>query len=126
MAARRRKVPLAPVISTLQDIHAIVHWIAELRSTLAEAMVVPNDLRREKSFQRFWMYHAEAQTKLDTIKSPGLARRVAELQQQLNAVLYDASRAAIRAGVIRVGQPERRAVVVDFATAKARRAQSSA
>jgi len=107
---------LAAVITVLADVHAVEHGIAELRTTLGEAKAAPNAERRVWAFQKIWRHHATTQARLDGITAPGLRRRRAELQCQLDAVHLDAAAAALRES-----QRTRGGEVVDLAEARARR-----
>lgn len=69
----RKAQPIAAVITCLNDVHAVVHWIARLRADLAAAVSAPGGVRRAMAFQGFWLSHGQAQKRLD-----GIAARVCE------------------------------------------------
>ena len=117
--SRSRKALIAPVVTALMDVLAVVDWIDSLRADLAKATSAPNATRRAWGFKTFWASHAEAQKRLDAITAAGLSKRVAELRRQLDGLHYDATVAAFQLSQRRGGD------VVSLAEARARRAATA-
>jgi hypothetical protein len=113
----RRKAQAAPVITALQDIHAATHLLAEVRAHLGQARAAPNARRRAYAMQMAWIYLAEAEKRIAAIAAPGLRRRVAELQRELDRLGLEVTVAAVE-----LSRRERGGEVVSLAAARARRA----
>ncbi len=116
-ARPRRKTQAAQVIADLQDLHAAVHLLADARARLGQARAAPNATRRAHAMRMVWICLAEAERRIAAITAPGLRRRTADLQRELDRVHLEATVTAVE-----LSQRERGGDIVDLAAERARRA----